>query len=75
LLVFSLILAGKDVRAHVFGIDLWKLSLVWTVGHVQGYDINKHFTNPFSLPPNDVEAANCLDVTAFTGPTIRPVAI
>jgi hypothetical protein len=29
------------------------------------------------IPPNDVEAfvAICLDVTAFTGPSIRPIVI
>jgi hypothetical protein len=26
-------------------------------------------------PPNDVEATSCLDVTAFTGPYIRLIAI
>jgi hypothetical protein len=51
--------------------------------------IDKHFGNasyfkfPYglqyagipTLPQNDVEAARCLDVTAFTGPNIRPIAI
>jgi hypothetical protein len=28
-----------------------------------------------TLPPNDVDAGSCLDVTAFTGPNIHPIAI
>jgi hypothetical protein len=28
-----------------------------------------------TLPPDDVEATSCLDVTAFADPDIRPIAI